>query len=87
MRDTAMNAKTTSVALDEHLTRFVDAQVKSGHYDSTSDVLRAGLRLLEENEAKVLALQKALIAGRDSGEPRPVNRADLLAKIHRANGF
>ncbi|MBR4736863.1 MAG: type II toxin-antitoxin system ParD family antitoxin [Rhodocyclaceae bacterium] len=82
-----MNAKTTSVALDEHLTRFVDAQVKSGHYDSTSDVLRAGLRLLEENEAKVLALQKALIAGRDSGEPRPVNRADLLAKIHRANGF
>ena len=82
-----MNAKTTSVALDEHLTRFVDAQVKSGHYDSTSDVLRAGLRLLEENEAKVLALQKALIAGRDSGEPRPFDRDRFLAEIHRKHGL
>ncbi|MBQ7626506.1 MAG: type II toxin-antitoxin system ParD family antitoxin [Rhodocyclaceae bacterium] len=81
-----MNAKTTSVALDEHFTRFVDAQVKSGHYDSASDVLRAGLRLLEENEAKVQALQQALIAGRDSGEPRPLDFQAFLKEIHRKHG-
>ncbi|WP_256469751.1 type II toxin-antitoxin system ParD family antitoxin [Pleomorphomonas sp. NRK KF1] len=38
---------------------------------SASDVVRAGLRLLEEHEAKVKALQDALIAGEDSGEPQP----------------
>ena len=82
-----MNAKTTSVVLDEHFTRFVDAQVKSGHYDSASDVLRAGLRLLEENEAKVQALQQALIAGRDSGEPQPVDCKALLKEIHRKHAL
>ena len=82
-----MNAKTTSVVLDEHFPRFVDAQVKSGHYDSASDVLRAGLRLLEENEAKVQALQQALIAGRDSGEPQPVDCKALLKEIHRKHAL
>lgn len=79
-------ARTTSVALGEHFTSFIDAQVQSGRYGSASDVLRAGLRLLEENEAKVLALQQALIAGLESGEPRPVDRKELLAAIHRRHG-
>ena len=39
-------------------------------YGSASDVVRAGLRLLEEHEAKVKALQDALIVGEQSGEPR-----------------
>ena len=61
----------TSVALGQHFTSFIDAQVQGGRYGTASDVVRAGLRLLEEHEAKVKALQDALIAGEQSGEPRP----------------
>lgn len=63
--------RTTSVALGPHFASFIDAQVQGGRYGSASDVVRAGLRLLEEHEAKVKVLQDALNAGLNSGEPRP----------------
>lgn len=64
-------SRNTSVALGQHFTSFIDAQVQGGRYGTASDVVRAGLRLLEEHEAKVKALQEALNAGLRSGEPRP----------------
>ena len=63
--------RNTSVTLGEHFSSFISEQLKAGRYGSTSDVVRAGLRLLEEHEAKVRALQEALIAGEESGEPQP----------------
>lgn len=63
--------RNTSVTLGSHFTTFISGQVQAGRYGSTSDVVRAGLRLLEEHEAVVKALQDALIAGELSGEPRP----------------
>jgi antitoxin ParD1/3/4 len=54
----------------DHFAQFIDAQVQTGRYGSTSDALRAGLRLLEEHEAKVKALQDALIAGEEPARPR-----------------
>jgi antitoxin ParD1/3/4 len=60
----------TSVSLSDHFASFISAQVESGRYGSASDVVRAGLRLLEEHEAKVRALQDALAAGEKSGEPQ-----------------
>ena len=62
--------RNTSMSLGDHFAQFIDTQVESGRYASASDVVRAGLRLLEEHEAKVKALQDALIAGEQSGEPR-----------------
>lgn len=64
-------SRNTSVALGQHFSSFIDAQVQSGRYSTASDVVRAGLRLLEEHETKVKALQDALNAGLLSGEPRP----------------
>jgi antitoxin ParD1/3/4 len=46
---------------------FISDQVKAGRYGSSSEVVRAGLRLLVDREARVKALQEALIAG----EPQP----------------
>ena len=66
-------AKNTSISLGDHFAGFIDTQVRSGRYGSASDVVRAGLRLLEEHEAMVKALQDALIAGEQSGAPQPVD--------------
>jgi antitoxin ParD1/3/4 len=64
-------ARNTSVTLGEHFAGFISDQVQAGRYGSASDVVRAGLRLLEEHEAQVRALQDALVAGEQSGDPRP----------------
>ena len=67
-------ARNTSVSLGEHFTSFIETQVQAGRYGSASDVMRAGLRLLEEHEAKLKALEAALIAGEQSGPARPVRQ-------------
>ena len=64
-------SKNTSISLGEHLTRFVEAQVGQGRYSSASDVVRAALRLLEEQEVKLEALRAALIEGEQSGPSTP----------------
>ncbi len=60
-------AKTTSVSLGEHFSNFVNEQLSAGRYGSASEVVRAGLRILEEHEAKHKALQNAIAAGLASG--------------------
>lgn len=63
--------KNTTIYLGDHFAGFVDRQVAQGHYASASDVVRAGLRLLEEHETKVAALRAALIEGEQSGPSQP----------------
>lgn len=60
-------AKTTSISLGDHFTGFIEAQVASGRFGSASEVVRAGLRSLEERESKRQALQKAITDGLNSG--------------------
>ena len=61
----------TSVALSPHFEAFVREQVESGRFNNVSEVVRAGLRLLEEREAeqavKLQALRDAVAAGLASG--------------------
>jgi antitoxin ParD1/3/4 len=66
--------RNTSIALNSHFVGFIDKQVQSGRYETASDVMRAGLRLLEEHEAKVKAVIDALIEGERSGDPVPFDR-------------
>ncbi len=74
-----MAAKNTSVSLGDHMLGFAQQQVASGRYSSTSDVVRAGLRLLEEHESKVQALREALVAGENSGESKPFDFDAFIA--------
>lgn len=64
-------SRNTSITLGDHLADFVDQQVALGRYGSASDVVRAGLRLLEEHELKVDALRAELAEGENSGLPQP----------------
>ena len=59
--------KNTSVVLTDHFVVFAERQVEEGRYGSTSEVVRAGLRLLEQHEAKLADLRRALADGASSG--------------------
>lgn len=59
--------RNTSVALGAHFEGLVDQLVSQGHYHSVSEVIRAGLRLLEEQELRVQQLREALVLGERSG--------------------
>jgi len=74
-----VNARNTSVTLGDHMLSFAQQQVASGRYSSTSDVIRAGLRLLEEHESRLQALQAALIAGENSGASTPFDFDSFIA--------
>jgi antitoxin ParD1/3/4 len=58
--------KNTSISLGEHFDSFISEQLKSGRYASTSEVVRAGLRLLEEEATKLVTLRQMLEAGEQS---------------------
>ena len=55
--------RNTSVILGEHFSEFIASKVEQGRYESTSEAVRAGLRLLEAEESKLDALRQALASG------------------------
>ena len=59
--------RNTSISLGNHFEDFVNKKIGSGSFNSASEVIRAGLRLLEEREQKLEALRTALIEGEQSG--------------------
>ena len=60
-------SKNTSITLGEHFDGFISKQIAEGRYASTSEVVRAALRLLEDNEQKLATLRKLLKEDENSG--------------------
>ena len=60
-------AKNTSITLGEHFDGFITNQIKTGRYGSASEVIRAGLRKLEDEERKLETLRTLIHEGKASG--------------------
>ncbi|RTY88260.1 type II toxin-antitoxin system ParD family antitoxin [Flavobacterium sp. RSP49] len=82
--------KNTSVSLGNHFEIFVEKSISKGRFQNASEVIRAGLRMLEEEEEdKVLLLKNAIQEGIDSGLAKdfdPKNHLETLQAKKRANG-
>lgn len=76
-------AQNTSISLDDHFSDFLSREVASGRYRSASEVVRAGLRLLEDRETQLAALRAALAAGEESGAPEPFDFDAFVAAKKR----
>lgn len=79
----------TSVALSPHFEHFIREQVESGRYNNASEVVRAGLRLLEDQQQqaciKLEALRAAIAAGLASGTGVPADEVfDRLEAKYQA---
>ncbi|MEO5788890.1 type II toxin-antitoxin system ParD family antitoxin [Gelidibacter sp.] len=82
-------SKNTSISLGNYFDEFVQSSIGQGRFKNVSEVIRAGLRLLEEEESKVSALKSAIQEGIDSGiahdlDPKK-HLESLKAKMH-SNG-
>ena len=73
--------RNTSISLGEHFETFVDSKVNDGRFKNASEVIRAGLRLLEEEEAKMAVLKKAIQEGIDSGVAKDFDPQTHLAQL------
>lgn len=78
--------KNTSISLGNYFTTFIDSQIQSGRYGSASEVIRAGLRLLEEQDMKRTVLREALLAGELSGEPVLFDSEAFLTRMREKHG-
>lgn len=76
-----------NVSLTPELARYVQNKVSSGKYYSASEVIREGLRLLQErdqlHQIRLQELRDDIQAGLDSGEATPLNMEDVKAKARQ----
>ena len=75
-------ARNTSVTLGEHFDEFVTSKIDEGRFQSVSEVVRAGLRKLEEDETKLNVLRAKLLAGEESESIDDFDGKKFMSKLH-----
>ena len=75
--------RNTSVTLGEHFDNFVVEKINEGRFQSVSEVVRAGLRKLEEDETKLHALRRKLQAGEDSPLVENFDGEDFIKTMYK----
>lgn len=81
--------RNTSVALGNYFEDFVESRISEGRYKNASEVIRAGLRLLEEEENRIIALRSAIKEGLASSiakDCNPKKHLETLKAKKRKNG-
>lgn len=77
-------SKNTSVTLGEHFEQIIGKSIESGRYSSASEVIREGLRLVEEREQKIKILRDAIEAGEKSGYVKNFDPIKHLKKLNQS---
>lgn len=72
---------TRNINLTPKMDRYVDKKIRSGQYANASEVLRAGLRALEQDEQEDLAKLEALRAAIDAGIASGVAKGDPIRRL------
>lgn len=75
-------AKNTSITLGDHFEKIIENSIASGRYASASEVIRAGLRKIDEEEQKIKFLREAIEAGEKSGYVKDFDPVKFLDKMH-----
>jgi antitoxin ParD1/3/4 len=73
--------KNTSISLGNHFESFIEHSLSKGRFTNASEVVRAGLRLLEEEENRLLVLKNVIQEGINSGRVdnfNPNNHLEIL---------
>lgn len=80
-------ARTITVDTGDELKRFIDESVDSGNYKTTSEVVREGLRLLQEKQAgsQLRVLRKLIKEGEESGVAKEWNLNKFLVRMDAQN--
>lgn len=73
--------RNTSISIGNYFDDFIQNSISAGRYKNVSEVVRAGLRLLEEEENKIIALRAAIQEGIESGIAHDFNPDSLLKKL------
>lgn len=73
--------RNTSISLGSYFYNFIQRKIATGRYKNASEIVRAGLRLLEEEENKTIALKEAIDEGISSGIAFDFNPETHLAKL------
>ncbi len=80
-------SKNTSFILGDHFDAFVSSQVAAGRYQNATDVIRSGLRLLEERETRLRAIRHALIEAEQSGIAGLLDMEQIKRQAREAAGL
>jgi len=76
-------AKNTSILLGDYFDSFIHAQLQSGRFSTVSEVVRAALRLFEQNENQKNELIKELKVGEQSGIVENFDSTKFLKALHK----
>ena len=60
-------SRNTSISIGNYFDNFIQNRISAGRFKNASEVVRAGLRLLEEEETRIIALREAIQEGIESG--------------------
>jgi antitoxin ParD1/3/4 len=79
--------RNTSISIGSYFHSFIQSRISAGRFKNASEVIRAGLRLLEEEENRIMALKEAIKEGIDSGVASDLNTQTHLQKLKAQNNL
>jgi antitoxin ParD1/3/4 len=86
-KKTSIMSKNTSITLGSYFDQFIQPILREGRYKNESEVVPAGLRLLEEEEQRIIALRHAIDEGINSGVAEDFDPDEHLSTLKANRKF